>query len=99
MMTEHLRKVMEQLAEQPEDVQEKYAAEIELDLEEQARSATQLADPKETDLDYLLAEAKEQVARGETYDLDELLDTLDDDTDTGSAITRSMMLLSRVAEH
>jgi hypothetical protein len=80
MMTEHLRKVMEQLAEQPEEVQEKYAAEIELDLdlEEQARIAAQLADPKQTDLDYLLARAKEQSARGEVYDLDELLGTIDD---------------------
>ena len=80
MMTDHLRKVMEQLADQPEEVQEKYAAELELDLDlrEQARIAAQLADPHETDLDELLARAREQSASGQTYDLDQLLDTIDD---------------------
>jgi len=61
-------------------VQEKYAAELELDLDlhEQDRIAAQLADPRETDLDYLLSQADEQSAKGEVYDLDELLDTIDD---------------------
>lgn len=84
MMTEHLRKVMEQLAQQPEEIQERYAAEIEvdLDLQEQARIAAQLADAKATDLDYLLARAREQSANGQTHDLDELLETIDDTDDT-----------------
>ncbi|MEO7002865.1 MAG: hypothetical protein ABI068_13675 [Ktedonobacterales bacterium] len=58
MMTEHLRKVMKQLAAQPEDVQEKYATELEMELEpdtaEQQRIAAQLANPHETDLAQLL---------------------------------------------
>ena len=79
MLIDHLRKVMEQLAQQPDAVQEKYATEIELDLDmfEQQRIAAQLADPNATNLDYLLNRADEQSSQGKVYDLDSLLDTLD----------------------
>ncbi|MGH2484773.1 MAG: hypothetical protein ACRDHE_02050 [Ktedonobacterales bacterium] len=73
MLTDHPRKVRDQLAEQPADVREKYASEIEIDLREQQRIAAQLANPKETDLDYLLVEADREVAAGQVFDLDELL--------------------------
>ena len=48
-------------------------ADSEIDEDEKQRIAAQLADPKETDLDYLLQRADEQSSRGETYDLDTIL--------------------------
>lgn len=56
----------------PEDAQEKVATEIEISLREQSRIAAQLADPKETDLDYLLEEADREIVAGQVGDLDEL---------------------------
>lgn len=73
-MTDHLRKVMDQLAEQPPDVQEKYATEIESDLQERERIAAQLADPMATDLNHLLEEADREIAAGQVMTLDEWLD-------------------------
>lgn len=73
MLTDHLRRVMDQLAEQPEQVQEKYASEIEIDLQEQQRIASQLANPNETDLEHLLAEADREIASGQIFDLDDVL--------------------------
>lgn len=76
MMIDHLRKVMDQLAELPEDQQERYATELEIDLREQQRIVAQLADPNATDLDALLARADEQSAQGKVYDLNQLLDSI-----------------------
>jgi hypothetical protein len=77
MLTDRLRKVVDVLAALPDDEQDAYAAWLELDLEpdenERQRIAAQLADPKETDLDYLLQRADEQSSRGEVYDLDTIL--------------------------
>lgn len=77
MMTERLRRVVDQLAALPEDEQDTYAAWLEADLgideTERQRIAAQLADPKETDLDHLLARADEQSAQGKVYDLDSIL--------------------------
>jgi hypothetical protein len=77
MLTDRLRKVVDALAALPDDAQDAYAAWLELDLEpdenERQRIAAQLADPKETDLDYLLQRADEQSSRGEVYDLDTIL--------------------------
>jgi len=60
-----------------EEARENLKEAIRLILEEnreQARHiASQLADPNETDLDYLLARADEQSAQGKIYDLDILL--------------------------
>lgn len=74
MMTDHLRAVVERIARLPEDVQDEYATQLELDLQERERIAAQLADPKATDLDYLLEQARRQIAAGQFYDLDEWLD-------------------------
>ena len=74
MMTDHLRKIMDEIAGLPEEQQEKYAAALERDLRERQRIAAQLADPQAIDLDYLLAEADREIANGEVYDLDEILD-------------------------
>ena len=74
MMIDHLRKILDEIAELPEEQQEKYATELERDLREQQRIAAQLADPKATDLDYLLAEADREIASGQIYDLDVILD-------------------------
>lgn len=77
MMTERLRRVMDQLAALPDDEQDAYATWLEVDLgideTERQRIAAQLADPKETDLDHLLARADEQSAQGKVYDLDSIL--------------------------
>lgn len=77
MMTERLRKIVEQLAELPEDEQDAYAAWLEVDLQldeqEQQRIAAQLANPDETDLEALLQRADEQSAQGKVYDLDTIL--------------------------
>jgi hypothetical protein len=77
MMTERLRKIMDQLAELPAEEQDAYAVWLETDLQideqERARIAAQLADPKETDIDELLREADEQSTKGEVYDLDTIL--------------------------
>ncbi len=77
MITERLRKVVEQLAGLPDDEQDAYASWLEADLQvdeqERQRIVAQLADPKETDLDHLLARADEQSAQGKVYDLDTVL--------------------------
>jgi hypothetical protein len=77
MMTERLRRLMDRLAELPDDMQDAYAAWLEMDLEvdeqERQRVAAQLANPAETDLDALLARADEQSAQGKVYDLGTIL--------------------------
>ncbi len=72
-MTERLRQVMALLATLPDEEQDAFAIRLEADLRERQRIAAQLADPKETDLDYLLAEARREIAEGGACDLDELL--------------------------
>lgn len=61
MLTDHLRRVVEQLAELPSEEQDALAALIEADLTEDRRWQA------------ALDEAREQVARGEDRDLGELL--------------------------
>ena len=73
MMIEHLRHVMDKLAMLPETEQEMYAAQLEAELQEAQHIESQLADPHETDLDYLLARADEQSAQGNVHDLDVIL--------------------------
>jgi hypothetical protein len=77
MITEHLRRVVEQLAALPDDEQDAYASWLEADLQvdeqERQRIKSQLADPKETDLEHLLARADEQSAQGKVCDLDTIL--------------------------
>lgn len=73
MLTDHLRRVMEQLAELPSEEQDALAALIEADLTEDRRWQAALDEQHDLVLDRLLAEAQEQVARGEARDLDELL--------------------------
>ena len=73
MLTEHLRRVMEQLATLPDAEQDAYAEQIELDIVERERIAAQLADPNETDLDALLRRADEQSAQGQVFDLDSIV--------------------------
>lgn len=73
MMIERLRHVVDQLATLPENEQDAFAAQLEAELQEAQHIASQLADPNETDLDYLLARADEQSAQGKVYDLDTLL--------------------------
>ena len=48
-------------------------ADTEMGENERQRISVQLADPKETDLEYLLQRANEQSSRGEVYDLDTIL--------------------------
>jgi hypothetical protein len=72
MMTERLRQVVALITTLPDDEQDVYAAKLEADLRESQRIAAQLADPKETDLDYLLAEARREIAEGGARDLDDL---------------------------
>ncbi len=77
MMVERLHRMVDRLADLPDDEQDAYAAwlgaELELDEYEQQRIAAQLADPNETDLDALLQRADEQSAQGKVYDLDTIL--------------------------
>ncbi len=72
-MTERLRQVMALLAALPDDEQDAFAIRLEAELRERQRIAAQLADPNETDLEYLLAEARREIAEGGARDLDELL--------------------------
>jgi len=72
-MIEHLRHIMDKLATLPETEQEMYATQIEAELQENQRIASQLTDPNETDLDHLLTRADEQSAQGKVHDLDVIL--------------------------
>lgn len=72
-MTERLRQVIALLANLPDEEQDAVAIKLEAELRERQRIAAQLADPQETDLDYLLAEARREIAEGGARDLDELL--------------------------
>ena len=73
MISDHLRAVVERLAVLPEDVQEAYAEQLESNLHERERIATQLADPNATDLECLLEQARQQIEAGQVNDLDEIL--------------------------
>lgn len=73
MMTERLRQVVALITTLPDDEQDVYAAKLEADIHESWRVAAQLADPEETDLDCLLAEAHREIAEGGAHDLGELL--------------------------
>ncbi|HKS71282.1 MAG TPA: hypothetical protein VJQ45_12735 [Ktedonobacterales bacterium] len=73
MLTERLRRVVDQLSALPTEEQDALAALIEADLAEDRRWAAALEEPHDLVLDRLLAQAQEWVARGEDCDLDELL--------------------------
>jgi len=73
MLTDHLRRLVDQLAQLPPNEQEEYAAQLESEMQERERVAHQLADARETDLEALLEEARQQIARGEVSDLDDIL--------------------------
>jgi predicted ATPase len=73
MITEQLRKVVEQLAILPDDEQHAYAEQIAIVAHEHQRSAAQRADTNETDLEALLRRADEQSAESGVYDLDSTL--------------------------
>ena len=73
MLTERLQRVVDQLSALPAEEQDALAALIEADLQEDRRWATALGEQHDLVLDRLLAEAQEQVERGEDRHLDELL--------------------------
>lgn len=72
-MTERLQHVLSLVASLPDERQDEIAAMLEAELAEGNRIAAQLANPSETDLDELLAEARREIAEGGARDLDELL--------------------------
>jgi len=75
-MTERLQSVITQIQKLPEETQDTLAAQLEASLQELLEAeqiAAQLADPQETDLDYLLQRADDQSRAGQVYDLDEIL--------------------------
>ncbi|HEX6796982.1 MAG TPA: hypothetical protein VF116_04610 [Ktedonobacterales bacterium] len=65
MLTERLRRVVDQLSALPAEEQDALAALIEADLAEDRRWQAALDEPHDLVLDRLLAEAQEQVTRGE----------------------------------
>jgi hypothetical protein len=68
-MNSHLRAVFEEAEQLSEEQQEALAARWEEELEE-ARWEASFADPRSARaLDALVTRAKEQIARGEVYDL------------------------------
>ncbi len=73
MLSERLREVVSRLEQLSQDEQDRLAAMIVAELDEETRWSAGLTAPEDLVLDRLLAEAKEQVARGEARDLDELL--------------------------
>jgi len=73
MLSERLREVVSRLEQLSQDEQDRLAAMIAAELDEEMRWSAGLTAPEDLVLDRLLAEAKEQVARGEARDLDELL--------------------------
>lgn len=72
MLTERMRTVVEQVEQLDEEEQDALAAAIQAELDEDRRWEAAMDDPHDLVLDQLIAEAKEQVARGEARDLDEL---------------------------
>lgn len=72
-MTERLRQAVELIETLPDEQQDEVATRLEAEFAEAGRVAAQLADPRETDLDALLAEARREIAEGGARDLDELL--------------------------
>jgi hypothetical protein len=73
MLTDSLRNVVAQMEHLPEAEQETLAAAILAELEMDKRWEVAMASPDNLVLDRLIAEAQEEVARGEARDLDELL--------------------------
>ena len=74
IMTERLRQVIAQIEHLPDDAQDGYAAILQAEMEEDQQWDKTFADPRSSIvLDNLITRAKEQVARGETSDLDEIL--------------------------
>ena len=73
MLTESLRSVVAQMEQLPEVEQEELAAAIRAELEMDKRWDEAMASQDNLALDRLIAEAREEVARGEARDLDELL--------------------------
>jgi hypothetical protein len=73
MLSERLREVVSRIEQLPLDEQDRLAAMLTAELDEETRWSEGLASAHDLVLDHLLAEAKEQVARGDARDLDELL--------------------------
>lgn len=73
MLSERLRAVVERMEQLPQQEQDELATSIQATLDEEGRWNAALAQPEDLLLDRLLNEAREQVARGEARDLDELL--------------------------
>lgn len=73
MLTERMRAVVEQVERLDEQEQDALAAAIQAELDEDRRWEAAMDDPHDLMLDQLIVQAKEQVARGEARDLDELL--------------------------
>lgn len=72
-MTERLRQALALVATLPDEQQDEIAAKLEAEFKESQRIAAQLADPQATDPDYLLSEARREIAEGGARDLEELL--------------------------
>jgi hypothetical protein len=72
-MTERLREVVTRLEQLSEEDQDAYALAIQAELDEDRRWDEAMKEPNDLALDRLIAEAKDQVARGEARDIDELL--------------------------
>jgi phage I-like protein len=73
MLTERLRQVVALLEQLPAEEQDALAASIQAEIEQDRRWKAAMSDPHDLVLDQLIAEAKQQVARGEARDLDESL--------------------------
>lgn len=73
MLTERLRQVVALMEQLPAEEQDSLAVAIQAELEEDRRWKEAMHDPHDLVLDQLIAEAKQQVARGEALDLDESL--------------------------
>lgn len=73
-MTDLLKKAIAELKKLPINQQDVMAQQILEELEDERRWEETFADPRsEIVLDNLIARAKQQVARGEVADLDEIL--------------------------
>jgi len=71
MMTERLRRVVEQIEQLPEEEQDAFAASLQSELDEARRWKIALNDPHRLLLDDLLDQAEAEIAKGEIYDMDE----------------------------
>lgn len=73
MLTERMRRVVDQFERLSAGDQDALAAAIQAEFDMDARWDAAMDSPHDLVLDRLIAEAKEEVARGEARDLEELL--------------------------